>query len=522
MIENRELTMDDYLAMLRRRLKVILIPTLLAPLVGFAVSYAFPPKYTSTALVLVEDQKVPEGYVKPAITEDLSQRVATLQQRALGADQLRPLIERLQLAKGNRSVDDVIDDIRTNIAIAPIDATQLPTPAGKKKLGNDLPGFNVSYTGGSPRQAQEICAGLTDIMLNVNFKDRAESAQSTTEFLGRQVEDAKNKLDSLDSQMAAFKAKYVGQLPGDEDSNLKILMGMNSQLDANTQTLSRAQQDKAYTESLLAQQIAAWKSSQTTTNPTNLEQQLAALQSQLITLQGRYTDDYPDVVKTKNDIAALQKKLKEVNTAAANAPVASASDAASLAEPPEIQQLRLQIHQYQQVITQATRDQQRLQDQIKVYQGRVALSPAVEEQYRKLTRDYDTAQKFYDDNSKQEKESETQTAMEREQQGEQMQLQIPADLPASPAFPNRLFFAGGGLAGGLALGFGLAMWLEMRDTSVRTERDVLAGLELPVLTQVPWVGLEAPEKNGNSKRKFGFGPKSPSDSEKPKQETVEV
>jgi capsular polysaccharide biosynthesis protein len=47
MIENRELTMDDYLAMLRRRLKVILIPTLLAPLVGFAVSYAFSPKYTS-------------------------------------------------------------------------------------------------------------------------------------------------------------------------------------------------------------------------------------------------------------------------------------------------------------------------------------------------------------------------------------------------------------------------------------------------------------------------------------------
>ena len=54
MIENRELGMDDYLAMLRRRLKVILIPTLLAPLVGFGVSYAFLPKYTSQSLVLVE------------------------------------------------------------------------------------------------------------------------------------------------------------------------------------------------------------------------------------------------------------------------------------------------------------------------------------------------------------------------------------------------------------------------------------------------------------------------------------
>lgn len=518
MIENRELTMDDYLAMLRRRLKVILIPTLLAPLVGFAVSYALSPKYTSTSLVLVEEQKVPEGYVKPAITQDVSQRVATLEQRALGADQLRPLIDRLQLGKGSRTVDDVMEDIRTNTSIEPV--TALPLTGGGKQVRtlHDVPGFKVSYTASSPRQAQEVCGGVTDIMLQENLKDRAQAAQSTTEFLGRQVEEAKRTLDTLDSQLADFKQRYVGQLPGDEDSNLKILMGMNSQLDANTQTLGRAQQDKAYTESLLSQQFAAWKSSQTATNPQNLEQQLATLQSQLITLQGRYTEDYPDVVKTKKDIAELQKKLKEINSAAADAPAAtSTSDQASLSEPPEIQQLRLQIHQYQQVITQATRDQLRLQEQIKIYQGRVALSPGVEEQYRKLTRDYDNAQRFYDDKSKQEKDSETQTAMEREQQGEQMQLQNPADLPESPTFPNRLVFAGGGLAGGLALGFGLAMWLELRDQSVRTERDVLAVLELPVLSQVPWVGVETSEKSGNSKRKFGFGSKSEDE-----KETVEV
>jgi uncharacterized protein involved in exopolysaccharide biosynthesis len=44
MIENRELSMDDYLAMFRRRIKVILIPALLAPLAGFLISYAFPAK----------------------------------------------------------------------------------------------------------------------------------------------------------------------------------------------------------------------------------------------------------------------------------------------------------------------------------------------------------------------------------------------------------------------------------------------------------------------------------------------
>jgi hypothetical protein len=66
------------------------------------------------------------------------------------------------------------------------------------------------------------------------------------------------------------------------------------------------------------------------------------------------------------------------------------------------------------------------------------------------------------------------------------------------------------------------MWLEMRDQSVRTERDVLAILELPVLSQVPWVGADVDEKNGTNKRKFGFGSKSEPGVEKDKKEAVEV
>src|SRR5205807_10589786 len=97
MIENRELNIDDYLAMFRRRLKVILIPALLAPLAAFLISYAFTAKYTSQALILVEGQKVPEGYVQPVVTEDLTQRIATMQQRVLSRDRLQPMIERLGL-----------------------------------------------------------------------------------------------------------------------------------------------------------------------------------------------------------------------------------------------------------------------------------------------------------------------------------------------------------------------------------------------------------------------------------------
>ena len=108
------------------------------------------------------------------------------------------------------------------------------------------------------------------MLLAENLKAREQVAQSTTDFLSRQLDEAKKNLDDQDGKLAAFKRQYMGQLPGDEDNNMKLLMGLNSQLDANTQTLNRAQQDKAYTESLLAQQLAAWKSSQTTANPQTL------------------------------------------------------------------------------------------------------------------------------------------------------------------------------------------------------------------------------------------------------------
>ena len=90
MIQNRELTMDDYLAMLRRRLKVIVVPALFAPLVGFLVSYTFTPKWTSQALILVESQKVSEKMVEPVVTGDLTARVATLQQEMLSQNHLQP------------------------------------------------------------------------------------------------------------------------------------------------------------------------------------------------------------------------------------------------------------------------------------------------------------------------------------------------------------------------------------------------------------------------------------------------
>ncbi len=499
MIENRELTLDDYLAMLRRRAVMILIPSLVAPILGFAVSYAFPPKYTSSATILVEGQKVPENMVQPVVSQDLTARIATLQQQVLSQSKLQPVVEKLFPGKSGAEQGAMMDDIRQNLTVSPVvsDFSQIGSTTTKKKPGGSspVPGFTINYTAPNPREAQQVCTELTSLFLTENQKQLSDTATATSDVLNRGIEDAKRTLDDLDSKLATFKKQYVGQLPGDEENNLKILMGLNSQLESNTQTLNRAQQDKAYTETLLSQQLAAWKSSQSSTNPETLQKQLSDLQTQLIDLKAKYTDDHPDVIKAKADIAELKKKLAEVNKAAADAPD-TATDKATASEPAEIKQLRMQVHQYTDLIANATRDQKHLQTQIEQYQGRVSLSPAIEEQYKQLTRDYDSAQKAYQDLLGKKSTIDLTIQMNNESQGERMFPADPANLPESPSFPNRLLFAAGGLAAGLAIGVALSMWFEFRDKSIRTEADAEAALQLPMLVAVPWVGV-AGNGNGN-------------------------
>jgi polysaccharide chain length determinant protein (PEP-CTERM system associated) len=498
-MENRELTMDDYLAMLRRRMKVILIPLLLAPLAGFLVSYAFPAKYTSQSEVLVEGPKISDMVVPQVYNEDLAQHMNEIAGRVTSATNLRSKVETLGLARPGQNPDEVISDIQQNMTIQQV--PDISQSAAKKKPGqSSSAAFYLSYTGSSAEGARRTCASLTSMLIEQDLKSRQEHTQGTTDFLTKQVADAKQSLDDLDKRLAAFKNQHMGQLPGDEDSNMKILMGLNSQLDANTQNLNRATQDKAYTESLLAQQLSAWKTSQSASNPQTLQAQLSTLQTQLIDLEARYTPDHPDVIKTKADIEQVKKKLKEINDATSSGTDVT-NEKGSGSEPPEIRQLRLQIHQYQDLIAQATRDQKKLQQEISVYQSRVASSPTIEGEYKELARDYDNAQQVYKDDLNKQSTSKMASQAATQAEGAQMGMLNPATLPDSPSFPNRLLFAGGGLGAGLALGLGLALWLELRDTSIRTQADAEGAVDLPMLVAVPWV-VETAVANGNGKGHF--------------------
>jgi uncharacterized protein involved in exopolysaccharide biosynthesis len=158
------------------------------------------------------------------------------------------------------------------------------------------------------------------------------------------------------------------------------------------------------------------------------------------------------------------------------------------------------------VVKERAAEQQMLRQQIGLYQSRVQLSPKIEEEYKQLTRDYTTAQKFYDDLLQKKTQSEMATNLERRQQGEQFRVMDPPNLPETPTYPKRWQFAGFGFVGGFGLGLMAVVVLEFRDKVMRTERDVLHYLQLPTLALVPPVGAAAVRRAPKAKKRPNVQP----------------
>jgi uncharacterized protein involved in exopolysaccharide biosynthesis len=219
---------------------------------------------------------------------------------------------------------------------------------------------------------------------------------------------------------------------------------------------------------------------------------LADLKKHLASLRAKYTNAHPDVVALQTEIEEITKKINEKSeTSGQKAPQDSGdSKPVNTPEPTQIQQLRAQVHAASESVKSLTHDQDRLQEQIKQYQARLQLSPAVEQEYKEITRDHETALLFYKDLLSKRDQSTMATDMERRTAGENFRVLDPASLPQKPSFPNRLLFAAVGLAAGLVVGVGLAYIVENSPRCLRTKKDVEHYLGATTLVVIPMIGVE--------------------------------
>jgi uncharacterized protein involved in exopolysaccharide biosynthesis len=131
--------------------------------------------------------------------------------------------------------------------------------------------------------------------------------------------------------------------------------------------------------------------------------------------------------------------------------------------------------------------EQRLRGNIKAYQQRIEATPTRESELTDLMRDYGTFQQAYRSLLAKKQDSQIAANLEHRQIGEQFRILDPAHLPAKPFSPIRWRYYGLGILVGLSVGLTLVGFVEYFDRTLRSEDDVLAALNTPVLATIPWI-----------------------------------
>jgi len=364
----------------------------------------------------------------------------------------------------------------------------------------------MRYSARSPELAQQVNSELTTLFIDENTQAQRQLSENTTAFLESQLADARADLAAQEAKVAAFKAKHLGDLPTQLESNVQILSGLQNQLQSAQRTLDAAKQQKLYLESVLQQyqsaEVDLGTGNSRTTSTATLGKELLDMHLRLRDLESRYTDEHPDIVALKANIAKTEKLLKVAeNEMAANQKdpkTTTAVDAAAMAEvqtgsPASMMQMQSQLRANQLEILNEQQHEKYLESQISAYQARLNLTPETEQELTNISRGYEESKANYNSLQQKQMQSQLATSLEHQQQGEQFRIIDPPSLPYKPSSPNHLWFSLGGLIAGIFLGLGLAAILELTDVRIRQEKDLEGIVPVQVLVGIP--RLNTPRDN---------------------------
>ena len=484
---DKGIAFEDYLKILKRRRWWLLLPFFLGWAVVWSLSWVLPPTYRSETVILVERQKVPEQYVVPNVAVDLQERLQSMTQQILSRTRLEKIIEELHLYPNERArlgPDQVVDKMRNDIAI---DLVEAPNKKG------ELTAFKISYAAANPKLAQQVTSELTSLFIDENLRARQQQSESTTSFLQAQLADARKDLDEQEGQLKEYKTEYLGQLPEQLQSNVQILSGLQGQLSAAQQALHQAEQQKIYLDSMASNYRSLASTVGTDGNTAqSTEDQLLKLRAQLADYSSRYTDNYPDVIHLKEQIAKLEKMQKADAAKAAKDAAANNGDPhpttfSQLQAMSPIMQIQGQIKANDVEIQNRQAQVDQLQKQVDAYSGRLNLTPLREQQLSDLTRNHQQALDNYQSLLAKEMQSELATNLEKRQEGEQFSIIDPPSLALQPDSPNRFTFSILGLAAGLVLAIGLTVSLEFVQDRIKGEKEAATLLGVPILAGIPLV-----------------------------------
>jgi len=470
MEQNKIFKLEDIIKIVKRRRWGIIVPAVAVFLLSLLVLLIWTPVYRSTSTILIEEQDIPKEYVMATVTSFAEQRLQTINQRIMSTARLKEIVDRFNLYSDKRdklTTEEIIDNMRKkDIKFETITADVIDRQTGRPASATIA--FSVSYEGTNPAVVQQVDNVLASLYLDENLKVMGQQTAGTSKFLEEEMESVRAELAELEKKIADYKEKNPRDLPELYQFNLQSLDWIErnyAQLDDQLRTLREK-------ESSLQTQLATVAPDTTREDKDRLKE----LRVALVNLKTRYSDEYPDVIKTKAEIAELEKGLQ--SRGKQPGVEKNPDNPAYVALSSELSGIQSDIKSVKRQIA----DLDRKRDE---YRQRLEMSPRVEEGYKNLMVERNDTQLKYDDLMKKFMEAKTAKGLEKEQLGERFTLIDPARLPEKAVRPNRPVIVLLGLILGIGVGAGTAALQESSDRSARHAEDLTAAFPFPVLAEIP-------------------------------------
>lgn len=446
------------------------VPVVLCTAAAAVVAVLLPSHYKSSTMILVEQQQVPASYVTPTDTTPFNQKLNTIRQQILSRPNLEKIIENFDLysaGSGKKSAkEDALAQLVSNIEIRLV---------GERRAED---AFSISFSGTDPYTTMQVTSTLGSMFIEENLKRREQYAEGTTGFLSDELDQAKSELEKQEQAVRAFKERYMGGLPQQLEANLRTLDRLQLELQSVKLEMKGTEDRKALLEAQLSQAGALPAAPGAPANP--LVAELESRQRELAGLLSEYNENYPDVVITRRRIEELRQLLTSPSPGAQP----SQSNAAISAQirNPEAYNNLLAVESQMKSLKMREADIRR---QINLLERRVDDTPANEQRFADLNRDYQISLNNYQSLLEKRLNARLAENLEKRQKGERFRIIDPANLPERPYKPNRPMVVSAGAGIGAGIGFGLVFLLEFINPAFKKPEDFEGVFEMELLATVP-------------------------------------
>jgi len=461
-------TIQDLTGILKRRKWALVLPAVIIFAIAAVVALALPSIYRSTATILIEEQEIPREYVMSMVTSYAEQRIQSSTQRIMSSSRLVEIINRFNLYTDLRdkwTMEEIITKMRKDIKFETISADVVDRRTGRPTAATIA--FSISYEGKDPNIVLQVANVLSSLYLEENLRMRDEKTAGASKFIEDEMNNVQVSLAQQDAKISDYKKKHLNTLPELNQMNIQEL----ERLERNLEQMEIQIRTLKERESFIKTQMASIPPDLASPDKDRLKE----LRVKLISLKTRYSDEYPDVIKTQAEIAELERKL--------NLP--SAAPIGNKPDNPAYINLDSQLSSTQSEIGSLTKQVRALEKKKGEYRRRMEAAPGVEEGYKILIGERNNLQLKYDDLMKKHMETKVASRMEKGQLGERFTLIDPPRMPEKPVRPNIPAILLIGLFLGVGGGVGAAALKEYSDQSVRSGEALSKATGFPVLASIP-------------------------------------